>query len=427
MESGNGEEGDYRGALAEALAQRAATSEILRVIAATHDDFQPVFEVIARSAVRLCDAHFCAVFRYDGELIHLVAHEGLTGHRLATWLKAFPTPAGRGSAIGRAILDGTVAQVPDVFADDEYRYRDVARAVGFRSIVGVPLQRAGRPVGGIALARATAGELPQPRVELLETFADQAAIAIENVRLFREIEAQSRQLELASRHKSAFLANMSHELRTPLNAIIGFTRIVLRRSQDRLDAQQYENLQKILASALHLLSLINAVLDLARIEAGRIDLKPVQLPLAPLLAHCLRTVESLVADDVRLVAAWPAELPMLEADEEKLRQILINLLSNAAKFTPSGRIELRAASAAGRIEIAVADTGIGIPADKWDTIFEEFEQLPGAAGASAGSGLGLAIARRLARLMGGDIGVDSTLGAGSTFTLRLPLGPPPCA
>lgn len=257
---------------------------------------------------------------------------------------------------------------------------------------------------------------------LLQTFAEQAVIAIENARMFREIEDKGHQLEIASQHKSAFLANVSHELRTPLNAIIGFTRIVMRCSQDRLETKQFENLEKILASGQHLLSLINSVLDLAKVEAGRVEVVATEVVLAPLLGECLRTVEPLIDAGVTSASTFDATLPPLHVDEEKLRQVVINLLSNAAKFTVRGRIELRAQARGDDLSIAVADTGIGIPADKLESIFEEFEQVDASSTrAHGGTGLGLAIARRLARLMGGDLRAESILGAGSTFTLTMPL------
>ena len=302
------------------------------------------------------------------------------------------------------------------------RVRELMLRLGYRSLLAVPLLHEGRLLGGLIVTRRVAGEFAPAAIDLLRTFATQSAIALEHARLFRELEDKSRELEVASRHKSAFLANMSHELRTPLNAIIGFTRIVMRRSQAALEPRQYENLEKILASGQHLLSLINAILDLAKVESGRVELHPQRVDAAALLEHCLRTVEPLVRDGVALENRSDAALPALVADEEKLRQIVINLLSNAAKFTAAGRIELRAHAGDGTMRIAVSDTGIGIPADQHQTIFEEFEQAEATRTQQyGGTGLGLAIARRLARLMGGDIAVTSTPAVGSTFTLSLPL------
>jgi len=227
---------------------------------------------------------------------------------------------------------------------------------------------------------------------------------------------------VANRHKSEFLANMSHELRTPLNAIIGFTRIVMRRSQGDLEPKQYENLDKILASGQHLLALINAILDLAKVEAGRIEINAREMALTSVLEQCIRTIEPLVKSDTQVSRRFEHGLPIMVVDDEKLRQILINLLSNAVKFTPTGCIEVRASTRDGSVQIAVADTGIGIAANKLDAIFEEFEQADATSTrVYGGTGLGLAISRRLARLMRGDIHVESAVGEGSTFTLTLPI------
>jgi signal transduction histidine kinase len=291
-----------------------------------------------------------------------------------------------------------------------------------RAVLAVPLLREDRLLGGLVAHRRVAGEYPARLVELLSAFATQSTLAIHNARLYRELETKSHDLELANRHKTAFLANMSHELRTPLNAIIGFTRIVLRRAGDALDPKQHGNLEKVLGSAQHLLSLINAVLDLARIEAGRLDIKSQETPLAGVLDQCLRTIEPLLRDDaVKLEQAWSPDLPCISTDEEKLRQIVLNLLANAVKFTPSGTVRLAAEAQRAGVRISVADTGIGIAPERLDSIFEEFEQADTTTARDyGGTGLGLAISLRLARALGGDIRAISTLGAGSTFTLWLP-------
>jgi signal transduction histidine kinase len=406
----------------EALGQQTATAEILRVISSFPADVQPVLDAIARNAAQLCGALFSCAYRFDGELVHLVATHNLPPGAMELGRTIYPMRPDFTQLSGRAVLTRSVQRLEDVTNDAHYAMH-VASAGGWRRLLAVPMLREAKPLGVIAVGWRDAGPIPERQVELLKTFADQAVIAIENVRLFQEIQEKSRQLEKASRHKSEFLANMSHELRTPLNAIIGFTRIVMRRSTEQLEPKQYENLEKILASGEHLLALINSILDLSKVEAGRIEVNASEIRLASVLEQCLRTVEALIKTDaVRLVKEFSGELPELYLDEEKLRQIVINLLSNAVKFTSCGSIRLQAQAANGSVAIAVADTGIGIPADKLGLIFEEFEQADASTTrVHGGTGLGLAIARRLARLMGGDIAVESALGSGSTFTLTLPV------
>jgi signal transduction histidine kinase len=383
---------------------------------------QPVFDTIAQAALRLCRARTVNVLRFDGQLLHLAAQASTEPEARAAAQSVFPRPVGLDSVAGRAILARQVVAIEDVLADPDYGVGAQAVRGGLRSALGVPLLRDGEPIGALAAGRAEPGVPPAAQVALLRTFADQAVIAIENARLFNELQDKTRELEIAGRHKSAFLANMSHELRTPLNAILGFTRIVQRETRDRIAPKQAENLDKILASARHLVGLINATLDLTRIEAGRIEITPGQTPLAPLLDECLRSVEPLLADGVRLESCIAAELPPMWVDAAKLHQIVLNLLGNAVKFTERGRIDLRAARRDGRIEVEVEDTGIGIPADKLEAVFEEFEQVDAShTRAHGGTGLGLAIGRRLARAMGGELSARSTLGEGSIFTLRLPL------
>lgn len=229
--------------------------------------------------------------------------------------------------------------------------------------------------------------------------------------------------EAATRAKSEFLAKMSHELRTPMNAIIGFTRLVMRRCKDILPAKQYENLEKILVSAERLLALINDILDLSKVESGRMEVRPVSFALEPLIDGCLRTIEPMVkTEELRLVKEMEADLPLLFTDQDRLQQILINLLSNAVKFTEAGMITVTARCRDSGIALTVADTGIGIPAESLERIFEEFHQVDGSTTRQySGTGLGLSISRHFARLLGGDITAQSTVGAGSTFTLTLPL------
>jgi len=272
--------------------------------------------------------------------------------------------------------------------------------------------------------RKTPGEFPRETIELLQTFASQSALAIQNARLFREIESKSRQLEVASQHKSEFLANMSHELRTPLNAIIGFSEVLTARMFGELNEKQDEYLQDIFASGQHLLSLINDILDLSKIEAGRMELDPADFDLPGAIDNALTLVrERAGRRGIALGQTIDERVGTVRGDERKVKQVLLNLLSNALKFTPEGgRIDVRATVNDGQVEVSVADTGVGIAPEDQEAVFEEFRQVGTADKKVEGTGLGLALSRKFIELHGGRIWVESQLGQGSTFTFTLPPG-----
>jgi signal transduction histidine kinase len=257
----------------------------------------------------------------------------------------------------------------------------------------------------------------------LQTFATQSALAIQNARLFREIEDKSRQLEVASQHKSEFLANMSHELRTPLNAIIGFSEVLSERMFGELNEKQEEYLKDIYASGNHLLSLINDILDLSKIEAGRMELELADFHLPTALDSALTLVrERAGRRSIALHLSVDERLGQIQGDERKVRQVVLNLLSNAIKFTPEGgRIDVSAVPKEGFVEVAVSDTGVGIAPEDQEAVFEEFRQVGTADKKVEGTGLGLTLCRKFVELHGGRIWVKSELGVGSTFTFTLPV------
>jgi signal transduction histidine kinase len=297
---------------------------------------------------------------------------------------------------------------------------------GYRALLAVPLVREDHLLGGLTVIRKAAGAFAPEVIELLRTFATQSALAIQNARLFLEIEDKSRQLEVASQHKSEFLANMSHELRTPLNAIIGFSEVLGERMFGELNEKQEEYLKDIHASGQHLLSLINDILDLSKIEAGRMELELADFDLPQAIENAVVLVrERALRRGITLDQSIDARLGELQGDERKIKQVLLNLLSNAIKFTPEGgRVGVRAAVVDGRVEVAVSDTGIGIAPEDQEAVFEEFRQVGTAEKKAEGTGLGLALARRFIELHGGRIWVESQVGVGSTFTftLRVPRG-----
>jgi signal transduction histidine kinase/HAMP domain-containing protein len=410
--------------LGESLDQQTATAEILRVISSAQTDIQPVFEAIAANALRLCDATFSTIFRFDGELIHLEALRNVSPEGTAAIRAAFPMPVGRGGASARAILTRSIVHIADVREDPEYALQGVSKAAEFRSILAVPMLHDGKPIGAITVAGPAARPFPDKQIALLKTFADQAVIAVENVRLFSEIQDKTQQLEIANRHKSEFLANMSHELRTPLNAVIGFSEVLIEKMFGEINPKQEEYLQDILSSGKHLLSLINDILDLSKIEAGRMELEAQPFDLPAALDNALTLIKERAArNSIGLEVHVDPRIGEILADERKVKQVLLNLLSNAVKFTPEGgKIIMSAVMNGEAVAVSVADTGIGIAAEDQETVFEEFRQVgTDYARKREGTGLGLALARRLVELHGGKLSLQSELGKGSTFTFTIPV------
>ncbi|HEX9455807.1 MAG TPA: ATP-binding protein [Candidatus Binatia bacterium] len=408
--------------LTESLQQQTATSEVLRVISSSPTDVQPVFDKILLDALRICESHYGGIFRFDGESFHHAATVNVSPELLA-YLTNSPIKPGRQSALRRVGLEHQPIHIPDVLADPECELPEAYRKEGLRSALAVPLLRENTLIGAITIHRRDVRPFTDKQIALLKTFADQAVIAIENVRLFQELDEKNAQLEAANKHKSQFLANVSHELRTPLNSIIGFTRIVLRKTGAQIEKLQSENLQKVLVSSEHLLSLINQLLDLAKIEAGRMEAYAEPVKLDDILRVAMTTVEPLLRNSrVKLVTEIDPNIPMLKTDRDKLKQSVLNLLSNAVKFTEKGEIKLVAVRQDGNFKLVVSDTGIGMKKEALPYIFDEFRQADMSSTRKyGGTGLGLAIVKKFIILMGGEISAESEVGQGSKFTITLPI------
>jgi GAF domain-containing protein len=409
--------------LTRSVDELTALADVSRALSSTLD-LDMVLTTIVGRAIELSGTDAGTIWEYEPttEVFHLRAARNLEDDIVGV-LRSTPLRRGEGT-VGRLADTLAPIQVADITGETAYRARlEVIVRSGYRAILSVPLLREDQLIGALTVNAKTPREFPPAVVDLLTTFATQSALAIQNARLFREIEQKSRELEAASRHKSEFLANMSHELRTPLNAIIGFSEVLSERMFGELNEKQDEYLKDIHASGQHLLSLINDILDLSKIEAGRMELEVTDFDLPMAIDNALTLIRERAARrSIALHTTVDERLGHVQGDERKIRQVLLNLLSNAIKFTPEGgRIHVEARSVNESVEVSLTDTGVGIAPEDQEAVFEEFRQVGTADKKVEGTGLGLALSRKFIELHGGKIWVKSQVGQGSRFTFTVPV------
>jgi signal transduction histidine kinase len=414
--------------LSEALEQQTATSEVLEVISTSPGALDPVFEAMLEKATRICEATYGVLWLREGDAYRMAAVQGALPAE--QWRKGIVHRPWAEVPIVRASRTRKPVHVLDMRQDRSYIEGDALPRIavdvaGMRTLLAVPMLKENEAIGSIVIYRTEVRAFGDKQIELVTNFAHQAVIAIENARLLAEIQEKNEQLAEASQNKTQFLSSMSHELRTPLNAIIGLTDMLVTNATRFGTEKALEPLKRVHGAGTHLLGLINQVLDLSKIEAGKLELAPERVNLAPLIDEVIGTARQLAEQNQnRLMLDAEPGLGAITTDPMRLRQILLNLLSNACKFTKQGDVTLRARRLADGqhwVELAVIDTGIGMTPEQLGKLFQEFTQAEASiAKHYGGTGLGLAITRKLARMMGGDVTVTSEAGKGSLFTVRLP-------
>jgi signal transduction histidine kinase/HAMP domain-containing protein len=408
--------------LARSVSELKALGEVSRAVNSSLE-LETVLARILAHACTFADAGGGAIYVAEEEAarFRIAATHGMD-EELVRAIRGLPVRRGD-TVVGQCVAQRDAAQIPDLAAEPDYPLHAAMMKAGIRALLGVPLMREGEVIGALIVRRKRTGAFADETVELVKSFAAQSALAVHNARLFHEIEHKSRELEAASRHKSEFLANMSHELRTPLNAVLGYAELIEDGIYGEVPAKMADVLERIQQNGRHLLGLINDVLDLSKIEAGQLTLSPVDYSMRELVLDVVSATEALAAEKkLALEVDVPPDLPRGRGDERRLTQVLMNLVSNAIKFTDAGSVGIRASVAEGSLLVAVTDTGVGIAPEDRERIFEEFQQVDSSSTRrKGGTGLGLAIAKRIVELHGGRIWVESVPGQGSTFAFTLPL------
>jgi len=408
--------------LARSVEELKALGEVSQAVSSTLD-LEVVLSGIVRHAVQLSKADAGTIYEFDEARRVFVPriNYGVSQDYIEA-IREAGLHVGDETVIGRAAIKRGPDQIPDLDKVPDYPLPYVTQA-GFRALLAVPLLRENSLIGGLIVRRKAAGEFPEPVLQLLQTFAAQSVLAIHNARLFREIEEKGREIEIANKHKSEFLANMSHELRTPLNAILGYTELILDHIYGEVPEKIREVLERLEKNGRHLLGLINDVLDLSKMEAGQLTLALSEYSMGELVQTVFASVEALAAEKkLELKVMIPTDLPKGKGDEQRIAQVLLNLLGNAIKFTDEGEVRVEATVSNETFWVSVFDTGLGLSEADQRMIFEEFHQADGSSSKKkGGTGLGLSIAKRIVEMHGGRIGVESTLGKGSTFYFTLPI------
>jgi signal transduction histidine kinase/HAMP domain-containing protein len=408
--------------LARSVEELQALGEVSQAVSSTLD-LQKVLATIVAHAVELSETESGAIYEYDetNERFELRATHRMS-EELIQAIRRAPVHLGE-TALGWAGVRREAVQIPDILEEPNYPLRQIIERDGLRALLAVPLLREDRLIGGLVVRRRAPGQFEKETVDLLQTFATQSALAIQNARLFREIEEKGHELEIASKHKSDFLANMSHELRTPLNAILGYTELILDKIYGNVPEQIQEVLERVEQNGRHLLSLINDVLDLSKIEAGQLTLSLADYSMKEVIHTVVTAVESLAAEkNLELKVSVSPEVDYGKGDQQRISQVLMNLVGNAIKFTEAGEVEVDATASNDTFVVSVSDTGPGLSEGDQERIFEEFHQVDASSTRTkGGTGLGLAIAKRIVEMHGGRIWVESTSGKGSTFSFTIPV------